>query len=49
VDFIGQSSLFQCISMGTRFAYNIVAFDNNILFNMPNDYPCHDLSAILTI
>jgi len=26
--------------------YSIVAFDNNHLFNMPNDYPYYDLSAI---
>jgi len=24
--------------MGTRFVYNLKAFDNKILFNMPNDY-----------
>jgi len=45
-NFIGQSSLLQCASMGTRFAYNKLAFDSNVLFNMPNDYPYYDLSAI---
>jgi len=34
--YTGQSSLFQCISMATRFAYNIKAFYNSICFCMPN-------------
>jgi len=32
--------------MGTRYAYNLKAFDNNVLFNIPNDYLYHDLCPI---
>ena len=33
MDFIGQSSLFNCIPIGARYAYLLKAFDNSVFFN----------------
>ena len=46
LDFIGQSSLFQYIPMGTQFAYHWIAFDNKILFDRSDVCHYQDLCTI---